>query len=71
MRDDDPSLRNIGRDLRQGLRDVFIGKTVKSIAPDSLVVQPAGYGIVVRDRVVTAVKGRVEAGDLGQSGKIR
>ena len=43
---------------------------MKSVAPDSLVVQPAGYGVVVRDLVVAAVKGRVEAGDLRQRGKI-
>src|SRR5258708_33571674 len=70
MRNDDTCLRNIGRGLWQGLRDVFIGKPVKSIPPDTLIVQSAGYGVVVRDRVVIAVKGRVEAGDLGQSGKI-
>ena len=42
---------------------------MKSVAADSLLVQPAGYGVVVRDLVVVAVKGRVEAGDLGQRGK--
>ena len=52
------------------LRDVFIGKTVKSVAPDPLLVQPAGYGVVVRDLVVVAMKGGVEAGDLRQRGKI-
>ena len=35
----------------------------------ALLMQPAGYGVVVRDLVVIAVKGRVEAGDLGQSRK--
>ena len=43
---------------------------MKSVTPDPLIVQPAGYGVVVRDFVVVAVKGRVEAGDLRQSGKI-
>ena len=43
---------------------------MKSVAADSLVVQPARYGVVVRDLVVVAVKGRVEAGDLRQRGKI-
>ena len=52
------------------LCDIFIGKTVKSVTPDSLVVQLAGYGVVVRDLVVVAVKRRVEAGDLRQSRKI-
>ena len=70
MRDDDPALGDFGRNVRQGLRDVFIGKTVKSVTPDALLVQPAGYGVVVRDLVVVAVKGRVEAGDLRQRGKI-
>ena len=70
MRDDHPRLRDIGRDLRQGLCDVLIGKTVKSVAADSLVVQPAGYGVVIRDLIVVAVKGRIETGDLRQRGKI-
>ena len=42
---------------------------MKSVTANSLLVQPAGYGVVVRDLVVVAVKGRVEAGDLRQSGK--
>ena len=62
-------LRNFGRNVRQGLCDIFIGKTVKSVAPDPLLMQPAGYGVVIRDLVVVAVKGRVEAGDLRQSRK--
>ena len=43
---------------------------MKSVTANSLVVQPAGYGVVIRDLVVVAVKGRIEAGDLRQSGKI-
>ncbi len=43
---------------------------MKSVTTDALLVQPAGYGVVVRDLVVVTVKGRVEAGDLGQSRKI-
>ena len=70
MRDDDPSVRDFGRDVRQGLRDIFIGETVKSVAPDPFIVQPTGYGVVVRDLVMVAVKGRIEAGDLRQCGKI-
>ena len=42
---------------------------MKSVTANSLLVQPARYGVVVRDRVVAAVKGRVEAGDLRQSRK--
>ena len=42
---------------------------MKSVTADALLMQPARYGVVVRDLVVVAVKGRVEAGDLGQSGK--
>ena len=42
---------------------------MKSITPDPFIVQAEGYGVVVRDLVVIAVKGRVEAGDLRQCGK--
>ena len=59
-----------GADILQAPCDVFIGKTVKSVASDPLVVQPAGNGVVVRNFVMVAVKGRVEAGDLRQSGEI-
>ena len=69
MRDDDPAVRDFGRDLRQDICDIFIGKTMKAVAPDPLLVQPARYGVVVRDLVVAAVKGRVEAGDLRQRRK--
>ena len=42
---------------------------MKPITPDPFIVQPAGYGVVVRDLVMVAVKGRVEAGDLRQRRK--
>jgi hypothetical protein len=42
---------------------------VESVAADSLFMQPAGYGVVIRDLVMVSVKGRVEASDLGQSRK--
>ena len=42
---------------------------MKSVAADSLGMQPARYGVMVCNCVVVAVKGGVEAGDLRQSGK--
>ena len=69
MRDDNPGTRNSGRDLWQGFRDIFIGETVKSVTPDPFIMQAEGCGVVVRDLVVVAVKGRVEACNLRQCGK--
>ena len=39
---------------------------MKAVAPHALVVQAGRYGVVVRNRVVAAVKGRVETSDLRQ-----
>ena len=69
MRHDHPAPGDFGCNARQGLCDILIGKTMKSVTANSLLVQPAGYGVVVRDLVVAAVKGRVKAGDLRQSRK--
>ena len=44
---------------------------MKSITPDSLIVEPERYGIVICHLVMTTVKGGVEASDLGQRRKFR
>ena len=43
---------------------------MKSVTPDTLIVEPAGYGVVIRHFVMVAVKRSVEAGDLRQRGEI-
>ena len=43
---------------------------MKTIAPDPLLVKVTGDGVVVRDLVVVAMKGGIEAGDLRKRGKI-
>src|ERR1700691_6212436 len=55
-------------DVGQNARDVFIGKAVKSIPPDTLVGQPTRQRERGNDRGLSMVKGRIEARDLRQSG---
>ena len=64
-------LGDFGRDLRQALSDVFIGKAVKSVASDPFVVQLVRDRVVIRDLIMIAMKGRIEAGDLRQRREIR
>ncbi len=70
MGDDHSAARNFRCDLRQALSNVLVGKAVKSVAPDAIVMELVRDRVVVRDLVVVAVKGRIEAGDLRQSRKI-
>ena len=61
MRDDDSALGDFRRDVWQAPCDVFIGKpAVKSVAPDPLLAQTAGNGVVVSDLVMVAMKCGVE-----------
>src|SRR6202000_3235510 len=62
MRDDHPALGDIRRDLRQGFRDVFVGETMKSVAPNALSVKLMWNPIVVCDRIMRAVKRGIEKG---------
>src|SRR3979411_1258125 len=70
MGDTDTSLADFGRGPQQTLRNIFVGKSVETIAPDSLIVEPARYGIIIRDVVMGPVKRGIEASDLGQRWKI-
>ena len=70
MGDDHPPLGDLRRGLRQGLGDIFIGKAVKAVAPDALGVEAMRDGVMVRERVMVAMKRGVEAGDLRQRRKI-
>ena len=70
MGDDHPALGDIGRDLRQRLGDVFVGETVKSVTPNALGMELMRDRIMVRDRVMRAVKRGVETGHLRKIRKI-
>ena len=70
MGDDHPALGDIGRDLRQGLGDILVGKTVESVTPNALGVELMRNRIVVCDRFMRAVKRGVETGHLRQLRKI-
>ena len=69
MADDDASCRMHGRHLPQPLADIFVGQSVKSVAPDALRIEFARQGIGVADPRMGAVKGGIEAGDLQRVGK--
>src|SRR4051812_20426642 len=66
MSNNDPSLRNLRRNLRQGLRDVFVRQAMKAIATHAFGMKPMRDRVVVSDRAMCAVKAGVETGDLRQ-----
>ena len=70
MSDDHAPAGDIRRSLWQRLRDVFIGQPVKAVAPDTLGVELLWNGIMIRKRVMVAMKCGIEAGDLRQRGTI-
>ena len=61
----DPTRRQRRVDLAQAARDVLVGQPVEAIAAHARLVPAVGDGEAVRDLGVRAVKGRVEAGHLG------
>ena len=71
MGDDHAPAGNVGRDLRQALGDVLVGQAVEAVAPDAFGMELVRDRIMVRQRVVIAVKGRIEAGDLRQRREVR
>ena len=70
MGDDHAPAGNVGRDLRQALGDVLVGQAVEAVAPDAFGMKLVRDRIMVRKRVVIAVKGSVEAGHLRQRREI-
>ena len=68
MRDDHPAARNLGRNLLQPAGDELVGQAVEAVAPHALVVEMFRDRVVVGQRIVAAVKRRVEARDLRQLG---
>ena len=66
MGDDHPAVRDLRRDARQAIGDVFVGQAVKAVAAHALGIEALRDRVVVRDRAMAAMKGGVEAGDLRQ-----
>ena len=66
MSDDDTRLGDFRRNVGQGVRDVLVGESMESITPYTLIVELAGYGIVIRHFVMVTVKCGIEARDLRQ-----
>ena len=50
----------------QAARDIFKREAVKAVAPDALCFEFEGKGKAAIDRREIAMKGGIEAGDLGQ-----
>ena len=71
MGDDDAALREVRVIGAEFSRDVVIAQPVKPVSPHALVIEPARQGEGVVDPGVTAMKGRVETGDLHRAGKGR
>ena len=69
MCDDHAAAGDVQRDLAESLGDIFVGQAVKAVATDAFCVEPLRNRIVVGDRAVAAMKGGVEAGNLGQAWK--
>ena len=59
-----------GATSRQALRDIFVGKAVEAVTPDALGMKLVRDRVVIGQRIVIAVKGRIETGDLRQCRKI-
>ncbi len=71
MRDDHPPMGDVGRDLGQALRDVFVRQSMKAVAPHPLFVQAPGNRKMIGKRVMAAMEGGIEASDLRQLGSLR
>ena len=68
MRGNDAARRKRGVDLGKAPGDIFIGKAMKAVAPDTLVMQRARKRKARSDNRLVVVEGGVKAGDLRQFG---
>ena len=68
VRDDDPPVGDLGRDLRQDRGDVLVGDAVEAVPLDAALAEFAGQRHQRGDRRVAAVKAGVEAGHLRHVG---
>ena len=69
--DNDAPRRRLGCDIGQPGGDVFIRESMKAVAAHAFRVQVLRDGKMVRNRCMTAVEGRIEAGNLGELRKNR
>jgi hypothetical protein len=70
MSDDDAAFGDFRGNTRQSFGDILVGKSVKAVTPNPLLVETAGYRVVIGQIAVVAMKGGIEAGDLRQSRKV-
>ena len=66
MGDDHAPARDFRRDLRQALGNILVGEAVETVAPDAFGMELVRDRVMVRERIVVAMKGGIEAGDLRQ-----
>ena len=66
MGDDHAPAGDVGRNLRQALGDILVGQAVEAVAPDAFGMELVRDRIMVRKRVVIAMKCGIETGDLRQ-----
>src|SRR5579872_1063580 len=71
MGDNHPLCSDLGCDFRQAACDIFVGKTVETVASDAFGVELLWYGVMVRQGAVAAMKGRVETCKLRDFRKAR
>jgi hypothetical protein len=71
VRDDHPAVGDVGCDVRQGRRDVFVRQPVKTVALHAGAANLARQRHELRDRGLPAMEAGVEAGDLRNAGQIR
>ena len=64
MRDNHTPAGDVRRDLRQAFCYVLVGKAVEAITPDAFSMELMRDRIMVRERIVIAMEGGIEAGDL-------
>src|SRR4029077_9166173 len=68
MRYDNAAIGDFGRALRQYRGDVFVGKTMKAVTPDTFLIERIGQSEGLLDLRRSAVKGGIEACHLRQFG---
>ena len=64
MGDHGAALGKIGSDAWEPVGNVLVGQAVEAVTAHALVIERLGEGVTVGQFGVTAVKGRIEAGDL-------
>src|SRR5262249_28085661 len=64
VRRDDAAVRDLGRHIRQRRCDVLVRESVESVALYAAATQVVRQRNQLRDRGQSAMKGRIEAGDL-------